>query len=65
MIQMTFTTDCKEEAGLLLHAVEKSIAVADLRNKLRYKLKDADFGEYQGFMEELYEEICEIDSIGQ
>jgi hypothetical protein len=65
MTQLTFTTDCKDEAKVLLHAVEKSIAIADLRNNLRYKLKDTDFGDYQSFMEELYKEICEIDSIGQ
>jgi hypothetical protein len=65
MTKMTFTTDCKDEAKVLLNAVEKSIAIADLRNNLRYKLKDIDFGDYQSFMEELYKIVCEIDSIGQ
>jgi hypothetical protein len=65
MTKITFTTDCKDEAKVLLHAVEKSIAIAELRNNLRYKLKDIDFGDYQSFMEELYKIICEIDSIGE
>jgi hypothetical protein len=65
MTQLTFTTDCKEEAKVLLHAVEKSIALSELRQKLKYKLKDTDFGENQNYIEELYSLICEIDSIGE
>jgi len=64
MTQITITTDCQDEAKVLLHAVEKSIAIADLRQKLRYKLKDADFGEHENYIQELYKELCEIDSIG-
>jgi hypothetical protein len=65
MTQLTFTTDCKDEAKVLLHAVEKSIAVSELKQKLKYKLKDTDFGENQNYIEELYSLICEINSIGE
>jgi hypothetical protein len=65
MTQITFTTDCKDEAKVLLHAVEKSIAVSELRQKLRYGLKEIDFGENQSYIEQLYQLICEIDSIGE
>ena len=65
MTQITFTTDCKDEANVLLHAVEKSIAVSELKQKLRYTLKEIDFGENHNYIEQLYSLICEIDSIGE
>ena len=65
MIKMTFTTDCKEEAKVLLHATEKAIAVSELRQKLRFGLKELDFGENHNYIEQLYSLICEIDSIGE
>ena len=65
MTQITFTTDCKDEAKVLLHAVEKAIAVSELKQKLRYGLKEIDFGENQNYVEQLYSLICEIDSIGE
>lgn len=65
MTQITFTTDCKEEAKVLLHATEKSIAVSELKQKLRYTLKEVDFGENHNYIEQLYSLICEIDSIGE
>jgi hypothetical protein len=65
MTQITFTTDCKDEAKVLLHAVEKAIAVSELKQKLRYGLKEIDFGENQNYIEQLYSLICEIDSIGE
>jgi hypothetical protein len=65
MTKITFTTDCKDEAKVLLHAVEKAIAVSELKQKLRYGLKEIDFGENQNYIEQLYSLICEIDSIGE
>ena len=65
MTQLTFTTDCKDEAKVLLHAVEKAIAVSELKQKLRYGLKEIDFGENQNYIEQLYSLICDIDSIGE
>jgi hypothetical protein len=65
MTKITFTTDCKDEAKVFIHAVEKSIAVSELKQKLRYGLKEIDFGENQNYIEQLYSLICEIDSIGE
>jgi len=65
MEQFTFTTDCKDEAKVFIHAVEKAIAVSELKQKLRYGLKEIDFGENQSYIEQLYSLICEIDSIGE
>jgi hypothetical protein len=65
MTQITFTTDCKDEAKVFIHAVEKSIAVSELKQKLRYGLKEIDFGENQNYIEQLYQLICEIDAIGE
>ena len=65
MTQLTFTTDCKEEAKVLLNAVDKSIAVSELRQKLKYGLKEIDFGENHNYIEQLYQLICEIDSIDE
>lgn len=64
MTKITFTTDCKDEAKVLLHAVEKAVAVSELRQKLRFGLKEIDFGENHNYIEQLYQLICEIDSIG-
>lgn len=64
-MQISITTDCQEEAKIFLNAVEKSTAIQELRQKLRYKLKDIDFGEHQNYIEELYKELCEIDAIGE
>ena len=64
MTKITFTTDCKDEAKVILHAAEKSIAVSELRQKLRFGLKELDFGENHSYIEQLYSLICEIDSIG-
>lgn len=64
MTKITFTTDCKDEAKVLLHAVEKAIAVSELKQKLRFGLKEIDFGENHSYIEQLYQLICEIDSIG-
>ena len=65
MRQITFTTDCQDEANVLLHAVDKSIAVSELKQKLRYGLKEIDFGENHNYIEQLYQLICEIDAIGE
>ena len=65
MTKITFTTDCTDEAKVLLHAVEKGIAVSELRQKLRFGLKEIDFGENHNYIEQLYSLICEIDSIGE
>jgi hypothetical protein len=65
MTQITFTTDCKDEAKVFIHAVEKAIAVSELKQKLRYGLKEIDFGENQNYIEQLYQLICEIDAIGE
>ena len=65
MTQITITTDCQDEAKILLHAVEKSIAVSELKQKLRYGLKEIDFGENHNYIDQLYQLICEIDSIGE
>ena len=65
MTQITITTDCQDEAKILLHAVDKSIAVSELKQKLRYGLKEIDFGENHNYIEQLYQLICEIDSIGE
>jgi len=65
MTQITFTTDCKDEAKVFIHAVEKAIAVSELKQKLRYGLKEIDFGENQSYIQQLYSLICEIDSIGE
>jgi hypothetical protein len=65
MTQITFTTDCKDEAKVFIHAVEKAIAVSELKQKLRYGLKEIDFGENQSYIEQLYSLICEIDAIGE
>jgi hypothetical protein len=65
MTKITFTTDCQDEAKVLLHAVEKSIAVSELKQKLRYGLKEIDFGENHNYIEQLYQLICEIDAIGE
>ena len=64
MTKITFTTDCKDEAKVILHAAEKAIAVSELRQKLRFGLKELDFGENHSYIEQLYSLICEIDSIG-
>ena len=64
MTKITFTTDCQDEAKILLHAVEKAIAVSELKQKLRFGLKEIDFGENHNYIEQLYSLICEIDSIG-
>jgi hypothetical protein len=65
MTQITITTDCQDEAKVLLHAIEKSIAVSELRQKLRFGLKEIDFGENHNYIEQLYSLICEIDAIGE
>jgi hypothetical protein len=65
MTKITFTTDCKDEAKVLLHAAEKAIAVSELKQKLRYGLKEIDFGENHNYIEQLYSLICEIDAIGE
>lgn len=65
MTKITFTTDCQDEAKILLNAVDKSIAVSELRQKLKYGLKEIDFGENHNYIEQLYSLICEIDSIGE
>jgi hypothetical protein len=65
MTKITITTDCQDEAKILLHAVEKAIAVSELKQKLRYGLKEIDFGENHNYIEQLYSLICEIDSIGE
>ena len=65
MANFTFTTDCKDEAKVLLHAAGKSIAVSELRQKLRSGLKEIDFGENHNYIGQLYQLICEIDSIGE
>ena len=64
-MQITFTTDCQDEAKILLNAVDKSIAVSELKQKLRYGLKEIDFGENHNYIEQLYQLICEIDAIGE
>jgi len=64
-MQITFTTDCQDEAKILLNAVDKSIAVSELKQKLRYGLKEIDFGENHNYIEQLYSLICEIDAIGE
>jgi hypothetical protein len=64
-MQITFTTDCQDEAKILLNSVDKSIAVSELRQKLKYGLKEIDFGENHNYIEQLYSLICEIDSIGE
>ena len=64
MTQITITTDCQDEAKILLNAVDKSIAVSELKQKLRYGLKEIDFGENHNYIEQLYQLICEIDAIG-
>jgi hypothetical protein len=65
MTKITFTTDCKDEAKVLLHAADRAIAVSELRQKLRFGLKEIDFGENHNYIEQLYQLICEIDSIGE
>lgn len=65
MTKITFTTDCKDEAKVLLHAAEKAVAVSELRQKIRFGLKEIDFGENHNYIEQLYQLICEIDSIGE
>ena len=65
MTRLTFTTDCKDEAKVLLHAAEKAVAVSELRQKLRSGLKEIDFGENHNYIGQLYQLICEIDSIGE
>ena len=65
MTKITFTTDCKDEAKILLNAVDKSIAVSELKQKLRFGLKEIDFGENHNYIEQLYQLICEIDAIGE
>lgn len=65
MTKITFTTDCQDEAKILLNAVDKSIAVSELRQKLKYGLKEIDFGENHNYIQQLYSLICEIDSIGE
>ena len=65
MTQITITTDCQYEAKVLLNAVDKSIAVSELRQKLKYGLKEIDFGENHNYIEQLYSLICEIDSIDE
>ena len=65
MTKITFTTYCKDEAKVFIHAVEKSIAVSELKQKLRFGLKELDFGENHNYIEQLYSLICEIDSIGE
>jgi hypothetical protein len=65
MTKITITTDCQDEAKILLHAVEKAIAVSELKQKLRFGLKEIDFGENHNYIEQLYSLICEIDSIGE
>lgn len=65
MKQITITTDCQDEAKILLNAVDKSIAVSELKQKLRFGLKEIDFGENHNYIEQLYSLICEIDAIGE
>ena len=65
MTQITITTDCQDEAKILLNAVDKSIAVSELRQKLKYGLKEIDFGKNHNYIQQLYQLICEIDSIDE